>query len=57
MKEIFCRQNFLHPDPPDLLLDDSALRFPESTLVDESEAFSCQYHSTMVLHAHISPGG
>jgi hypothetical protein len=25
--------------------------------VDESGVFSSQYHSTMVLQAHISPGG
>jgi hypothetical protein len=33
------------------------LGLPESIEVDESGVFLCQYHSTMVLNAHISPEG
>jgi hypothetical protein len=29
----------------------------QRALVDDSGVFSCRYHSTVVVHAHISPGG
>jgi hypothetical protein len=31
--------------------------FSQRALVDEPEVLPCRYHSSMVLHAHISPGG
>jgi hypothetical protein len=49
-KRYFIRQNlsFPLPYPPALLLDDSVGRWVNQ------EFFYCQYHSTMVLHTHIS---
>jgi hypothetical protein len=38
-----------------LLVDDCWWDF-QRALMDES-VFLCRYHSTMVLHTHISPGG
>jgi hypothetical protein len=41
--------------PPALLPDDCWLGF-QRAVVEES-VFPCRYYSTVVLHAHISPGG
>jgi hypothetical protein len=39
-----------------LLLDESAERIARELWWMNQEIFPCRYHSTMVLHAHISPG-
>jgi hypothetical protein len=44
--------HFLCQVPPDLLL---CWLDCQRALVDES-VFHCQYHSTIILHAHISSG-
>jgi hypothetical protein len=39
------------------LFDESAGRMCQRALVGESGVNPCRYHSTIALHAHISPGG
>jgi len=44
------------PVPPVLLLDDCWWDC-QRALMDELVVFLCGYYSTIILHAHISPGG
>jgi hypothetical protein len=58
MKDIFrkLKPQFPSPVTPASLLDDPAGSIARA-LVKESGVFPCRCDSTMVLHAHISPGG
>jgi hypothetical protein len=48
--------NFVHPDPPDLLLDGSAGMLARKRSDGHIGSVQQSTSSTMVLHAHISPG-
>jgi hypothetical protein len=59
MKVIFRSQNpsFPRPDPPDLLLDNSACRIARERSGGRIRSFPQLTSWTTVFHVHISPGG
>jgi hypothetical protein len=57
-QKYFLRPNLSFPSPVPHACYQIVLlvELPENS-VEEPEVFPCRYHSTMVFHTHISPGG